>query len=142
MLHELEAVLGQALPAEFKRMYQQRKETVNLPMLPDFHWLQPADIQEEWRNLQAAAYQVIAAQPGVLQDGGFRKGWIPFATDGKGSFLLLDLEPGKLGEYGQIISLEHDSEFTYVIAKDITAFLQWAEGLPAAAAEAESSRLG
>lgn len=41
--------------------------------------------------------------------GWWVKGWIPFATNGSGDFLCIDLSPSAKGNSGQVIKVFHDA---------------------------------
>lgn len=43
-----------------------------------------------------------------IQPGWWVKGWIPFATNGGGDYLCLDLSPSSSGSAGQVIKVFHD----------------------------------
>ncbi len=49
--------------------------------------------------------------------------WIPFATDGGGNSLALDLDPAAGGTRGQIIVIGSDEDQRRVLAPGLTAFL-------------------
>lgn len=51
--------------------------------------------------------------------------WIPFASDGAGNNLGIDLHPGSKGHVGQVINFGADEYTRFVIAPSFTQFLSW-----------------
>ncbi len=49
--------------------------------------------------------------------------WIPLTHDGSGNHYMIDLSPGKEGDYGQIIKFWHDSSERIVVASSISSWL-------------------
>jgi cell wall assembly regulator SMI1 len=57
-------------------------------------------------------------------------GWIPFATNDAGDYLLLDMSPARGGRVGQIIEWRHDTNERRIAAPSLEALLkQIADGL-------------
>lgn len=50
-------------------------------------------------------------------------GWIPFATDGGGDYLCVDVTPAKGGTVGQVIHLKHDGGDRPVLSKSLAKYL-------------------
>lgn len=126
-LAELEAMTGKSLPKDFKKLYLAHNGENNkvFGVMAGFRWMSIDSIARNWEVLQQSAYEIISAENELIQDGGFKKGWIPFAEDCGGSFLVMDLEPGSNGTYGQIILIYHDSCYSYVISESIQLFLEF-----------------
>lgn len=61
-----------------------------------------------------------------IQSGWWRKAWVPFATDGCGNYLCLDLSPSASGQYGQVINVFHDVQDR---TREATSFTAWFENL-------------
>ena len=55
------------------------------------------------------------------------KRWFPFAEYAGSLYLMLDYDPSKKGEIGQIICYVHDPDFIYYIAPNITETLKLTE---------------
>lgn len=87
-------------------------------------WMDLESVIINWNSLKNSAYDITSEQDGMIQEGAFKKGWIPFAEDYGGSFLVMDLEPGDKGTYGQIITIDHDSSISYVISESIQEFFK------------------
>lgn len=67
----------------------------------------------------------VAKADAEIQDGWWKKDWIPFATNGRGDFLCLDLAPSDSGHLGQVIKVFHDLPDRSVVS---TSFFNWIEG--------------
>ena len=50
--------------------------------------------------------------------------WIPFASDGHGDYLCLDLAPATFGKKGQIISFSHESGKRRLVAESFGEWLR------------------
>lgn len=128
-LDELEQVTGLNLPSEFRTLYG----TCNgegdglFGFMAGFRWMTLEEVQRDWKGLLKSAYSIVSDQPGHIQEGAYQKGWIPFADDGGGSFLAMDLMPGPSGTYGQIITIDHESDISYVIADSLGGLLSFIE---------------
>jgi cell wall assembly regulator SMI1 len=51
--------------------------------------------------------------------------WIPFAHDGCGNYLGIDLDPDTDGTYGQVINFGRDENNKYVISESLESFFDW-----------------
>ena len=61
--------------------------------------------------------------PKAVQKAYAHPGWIPLARDWGGNNLAVDLAPGPVGKWGQIIIFGRDYDCKYVIARSWSAFL-------------------
>ncbi len=128
-LDKLEKATGITLPEEFRLLYRSHNgEGAGLSgFLAGFGWMELEAVLGEWKALQQAAYSIVSNKPGEIREGACQKGWIPFGDDGGGSFLVVDLAPGPEGTYGQIITIDHDSDISYVIAGSLSEFFAFIE---------------
>ncbi len=108
-----------------------------------FSLLSLEDVVKEWRIwkklVDAGEFTKKKGQPdaGIRPDWWNPK-WLPFASDGGGDSLCIDLAPAKGGAAGQVILHRHDGASRSKIAGDFQGFLQlFAEHLEEAAAENE-----
>ena len=108
-----------------------------------FSLLSVEDVINEWRVwkglVDAGEFTKNKGQPdaGIRPDWWNPK-WLPFASDGGGDSLCIDLAPAKGGAVGQVILHRHDGASRSKVAGDFPAFLQlFAEHLEAASAENE-----
>jgi internalin A len=125
----LERATGITLPEEFRLLYRSHNgEGAGLSgFLAGFGWMELEAVLGEWKALQQAAYSIVSNKPGQIKEGACQKSWIPFGDDGGGSFLVMDLAPGPKGSYGQIITIDHDSDISYVIAGSLSEFFAFIE---------------
>lgn len=61
--------------------------------------------------------------PRAIQKAYAHPGWIPLARDWGGNNIAVDLAPGPMGKWGQIIIFGRDYDCKYVIARSWAAFL-------------------
>ena len=61
--------------------------------------------------------------PKAIQKAYAHAGWIPLARDWGGNNIAVDLAPGPMGKWGQIIIFGRDYDCKYVIARSWAAFL-------------------
>ena len=119
-IQEFEGLAGAAFPAEYYELYQAvNGENQYMASVLGFELLSIQAAQEEYRVLLDCPYQVLSAEEGRIKEGEYRRGWIPIAHDGGGSFILMDLEPGKNGKYGQIITLDREDDISYVLGDSL-----------------------
>lgn len=128
-INELERISGNKMPQEFTNLYlRYNGENQNaFGLMAGFRWMDIDSIIRVWNSLQKSAYEIISDKEGLVKEGHFRKGWIPFAEDCGGSFLVIDLEPDSGGEYGQVITIDRESDISYVIAESFEKFLEFIE---------------
>ncbi|MEO3946364.1 SMI1/KNR4 family protein [Gorillibacterium sp. CAU 1737] len=126
-LDEWERQAGVKLPEEFRTLYLAHNgEGDSLcGVMAGFGWMTLESIHRNWKGLQSSAYSILSNQKDQILEGPYRSGWIPFADDGGGSFLVMDLMPGPAGSYGQIITIDHDSDISYVLAESLSGFLDF-----------------
>lgn len=137
-LDHLASLVGAPLPDDYRALYKWhngQRDVENLYTGPwyglDFPsldqvehewkiWAQLAD--EKWSELNEV---VVSIKPGVVKPLYANRGWIPFATDGGGNCLGIDLDPDVHGIRGQVINFGRDEDLKRAIAPNVTAFLQW-----------------
>jgi cell wall assembly regulator SMI1 len=132
-LRKLEDSIGTALPAVFKQslsIHDGQKEGYDF--IPDdgigsFYFLRAKDILRDWKDwnavLKAGDFEDKKAKPekGIASDW-WNSGWIPFASNGGGDNLCIDLVPSKGGVVGQVILVRHDDSLRRLLA---TSFDDW-----------------
>ena len=87
------------------------------------------------RAPQYAGYDDPRPRDPRIAPGWYQPGWLPFASFGGGTLVLLvDASPSKRGRAGQIIAFTHDpDEMTYVAAsfsEYLSASLRWIKSHP------------
>ena len=141
-LESLEQQLGVTLPNDFKSFYLihngQELSSHNRITSGLFFGLEFLSVEgiyhqwSAWRELIATEEDIAeldlectSAQPGKIKEVYANNRWIPFAHDGSGNHLGLDLDPGAKGVVGQIINFGRDESKKYVIADSFTEFIDW-----------------
>ena len=125
VLQELEEVTGFALPPNFKALYLEANgEKQYIGSILGFELMSIEKIIREYRILQDASYSVMSDEVDKVKEGGFQKGWIPFADDGSGSFIVVDLDPASKGNVGQIITIDRDCDISYVLATSLEELIE------------------
>lgn len=127
---------GLALPDAFRAVYRhhdgQRSPTPGLFF--GLHFLPAHEVGEEWgrwaellRDDPALADDIdVSSHPdGAVRPTYFSTAWLPFASDGAGNHLAVDLDPGPQGTTGQVISFGADEDTRYVLAPSAAHFLGW-----------------
>ncbi|ORY71736.1 glucan synthesis regulatory protein [Pseudomassariella vexata] len=82
----------------------------------------PAGSQtSSWRQDLLAKQDCVP--PGAVQRAYAHSGWIPLVRDWGGNNLAVDLAPGPMGTWGQIIMFGRDYDIKYVVARSWSAFI-------------------
>jgi len=87
------------------------------------------EIGEQWRGLvhllDAGDFADCRTEHDKkVGDGWFRRGWIPFAADGYGNLLCVDMQPGPRGKPGQVVCFWHDDAARKVEGADLLAWFR------------------
>ncbi|MDF9840639.1 MULTISPECIES: SMI1/KNR4 family protein [unclassified Paenibacillus] len=119
---EAEKRIGFQFPDDFRKLYMKHNGEGHQVMgvMAGFTWHSLPD-GNNWRN---SSLNIVSGKPDAIKEGGYRKGWVPFADDGGGSVLIMDLEPGVKGSYSQVISLDRNTNISYVIAESFSQFVE------------------
>src|SRR5690349_11873828 len=106
-LKALESALGQELPAELRTALQIHDGG---PYFDFYQLLSASRIQNRYNfEMERAEQPSPYAGSGICRPVIWSKGWIPFAEDGGGNFLCIDLDPGPKGIVGQVLRWERSS---------------------------------
>lgn len=114
-------------PESFLRMYQLHdgEKSSGPGIFGGFAWMPLVQIIETQQLLsEASCADKYTAEDGLITQCGYSENWIPFAEDYGGNFLALDLMPGPNGQYGQIITLDRDSDEVFVLTDSIDGLLE------------------
>jgi cell wall assembly regulator SMI1 len=148
-IRELEARCGVTLPEDFKaslRVHDGQAgdgETLIPSVFTDeeYELLPLQEIASEWDSwkslVDAGEFAAVASAPdeGIRSDW-WHPGWIPFASNGRGDSLCIDLAPTAAGVAGQVISMNHETAQRLHLAPSFAQFLhQLAEQLEDDSAE-------
>ena len=131
-IEALESGVDAIFPADFRAWLTLHGGQEPGPgMFPHIPLLKAEEIPDAWRDLSRRFENgmLTLGNPAELKlHGPVRRAWwsphwIPFATDGNGNFLCLDLDPPARGENGQILESYRDWPERSVVAKSFTALL-------------------
>lgn len=128
-IDELESITSNKMPEYFRKLYLNHNgegERV-FGVMSGFRLMNIGAIIREWKALQESAYEIISSKSGLINEGECKQGWIPFAEDCGGSFLVMDLEPGVKGFYGKIITIDRNSDISHVISESLEKFFDFIE---------------
>lgn len=95
-----------------------------------YKFLSVAEALQQRTNMEArspryADYVQEAPRSEKIQSGWFQKGWLPFASFGGATLLLIqDYSPSSAGQPGQIISFTHDPDSINYVAPNFSVFLE------------------
>jgi cell wall assembly regulator SMI1 len=133
---QLEDNLGKKLPKEFRASYRIHNGQVpGVDLVPavspddeQYELMTLEGILGEWHSLKelldGGDFADLAAAPAPeVKDAWWSPAWVPFATNGAGDHLCLDLEPTRNGSRGQVISVSHESAAREVVAGSFNAWL-------------------
>jgi cell wall assembly regulator SMI1 len=122
-LGALEAALGVRLPADVRTSYLlhdgQKAGADGLfakgfaDLEAEYALLSVSELRDEWSTWMRMTQRGEFAQRTANPDGGvgadwWNPGWVPFASDGGGDSLCVDLAPSDGGTSGQVILMRHD----------------------------------
>lgn len=100
-----------------------------------------AEAAQEWQRWAeqlrddpalVADIEVSAVPEGAVRAVYASDRWVPFASDGAGNHLAIDLAPGPDGTPGQVISFGVDEATRFLLAPSAAAFIDWCAHLCAA----------
>lgn len=128
-IDKLESISSKKIPEDFRKLYLSHNGEGKkiFGLMAGFRWMDIDSVIREWSSLQESAYDITSDKVGLIEEGNFKKGWIPFAEDCGGSFLVMDLEPGVKGNYGQIITIDRNLDISYVISESLSMFFEFIE---------------
>lgn len=78
-----------------------------------------------WNDVTATGqFQDTPSSPDKgIRDDWWNAGWIPFASNGGGDSICLDLNPAKGGKAGQVITMNHESSERRLLSSSFTEWL-------------------
>ena len=116
-LDDLERHLGRTLPPEFRAVYlvHDGENSSWGSVIPFFEEFLPLAGVLRWSGYaltpeeRAELNQIVEIEePGVIRQVALSDACIPFARDGAGNYLAVDLEPGPQGTLGQVVDSGRD----------------------------------
>lgn len=124
----VEKVLGLEFPEALRSLFQRHDgQYHNKPgLFPGWKLLSLDSVEREWlawNSLLSAGELFDEMQSdGRIRAVPWDASWIPFTSSGGGDNQCVDLNPGPSGVYGQVIKLDHQSEFLTWIAADVSSW--------------------
>jgi cell wall assembly regulator SMI1 len=137
-LAELERLVGTDLPDDFMDLYRWRDGQKTRHYSGIFYglpFISLAEVRQEWlgwkplfgdSSFDSPSFK--SAPSGAIKEMYASPGWIPFAIDGGGNSLGIDLDPGPAGTRGQVINFGRDEFEKFVLAPSLDAFFVWLAG--------------
>lgn len=138
---KLEELFGVTLPGDFKQslaIHDGQKPGAEVGKFPgiycnddtgSYYLMGCKAISRDWKMLRSVKKcgdfdgLKVNPDPGVMA-AWWDLLWIPFAANGGGDYLCLDLAPAPRGKRGQVIGVTHDAPARTIHAKSITEWLQ------------------
>jgi cell wall assembly regulator SMI1 len=138
---KLETLVGVALPDEFKSslaIHDGQKPGAEVGDFPGFYaddetgsyyLMGSKAVVRDWKTLRSVMksgdFDDLKTEPDRgVGDSWWDLPWIPFAANGGGDYLCLDMAPAARGTRGQIIGFVHDSPQRKIHAKSFGDWLQ------------------
>lgn len=132
----VEKTVAQILPEDFKEAYRVHNGQENghgdlVPCLAEHeagYFLMPTEAMvSEWKSWKSLAEIGEFAGQEASPDQGiegvwWNPGWVPFASNGGGDSICLDLAPAPGGVVGQVITMNHASRKRVLLA---SSFSEW-----------------
>ncbi len=129
-IEALEADLSVTLPESFRAslLVHNGQHGLARPLVEEWQLASVADVRREWEVMQEiydrGAFTDTAVNPiGPVQPVWWLPQWIPFAYNGAGDLLCLDMAPAPGGSVGQIVTFWHTQETRQVLAPDFGEWL-------------------
>lgn len=125
----IETKLGRAIPPSLASALRRWGADGEGGRFYGLRWIGAAEIARElddWDEVPEDDPRMHA--PPEITPGRYLRGRVPFAADGSGNFLVVDLSPGERGIEGQIINAGRDEDHLRVFAPSLESFFEWYAG--------------
>ena len=86
-----------------------------------------AEIEQEWTSLINGApsgSDVPDWVPSGVRKEWWANGWMPFAYNGAGDYVFIDLDPAPGGQVGQVLHFWHDLDEMPLLSRDFVAWFE------------------
>lgn len=127
-ISKFEARVGLKLPNDYKASLRLHNGDV---YVHDYNYLSLERVLNKWLMMTEQSEEgvfeereVFDAGGGIIQNAWWHRDWIPFAEDGGGNLICIDMAPETDGVVGQILNMELQSG---PFASEYTSFLKWLE---------------
>ncbi len=128
VITDFEARVGLSLPDDYKASLRLHNGDV---YVHDYNYLSLQRVLKNWLMMTEQSEQgvfegreIFDAGAGIIQNTWWHGAWIPFAEDGGGNLICIDMAPETDGVVGQILNMEMQSG---PVASEFTSFLKWLE---------------
>lgn len=122
-LQKLEAAAGCTLPQDFVTLYSRFDGEIlekHTGFLAGLTFLPVERVSAELSFFQKAEEEMTAmGTKAVREEPVCSLKWIPFAFDGSGAYLFLDMSPAKEGKTGQVIAVDYDRNQCWLLADSL-----------------------
>ena len=124
VLDKMNKMVNNRLPKDFLNFYSTvNGESDYVGSILGFELMSIENIMGEYKFFEKYPKKFISFPKGKIKEGQYNLMWLPIASDGGGSFLAMDLDPDTEGNIGQIITLDRESNISYVIAASFRELL-------------------
>ena len=126
-IKNIEKLIGHKLPGVFLDLYSKydgEKNDESLGMMLGFSLMNTNDILDTINNFQHMDFEIMSMQTGFIKDDSISSK-VPFACDGSGNFIAFDMEPGKNGIIGQIVTIDLDCNRSYLLADSLEGLYEF-----------------
>jgi cell wall assembly regulator SMI1 len=127
-INEFEALFGVSLPEDYKASLKIHNGYVSLH---DYTYLSLDVVFHKWSSMtklsESGSFEEneVSDAGGLIQNTWWHRGWIPFAEDGGGNMICIDMMPTEAGVKGQILYMELRSG---PFVSKYKSFLEWLDG--------------
>jgi cell wall assembly regulator SMI1 len=128
-LADLENAIGLRLPDDYKASLKIHNGDC---YMTDYSYMSIDGVLRKWSMMKRLRdkgtfkeSEIIDGGRQIIQNTWWHPGWIPFAEDGGGNMICIDMDPEVNGVQGQILYMETQAEGP--IISNYKSFLEWIE---------------
>jgi cell wall assembly regulator SMI1 len=135
-IKKVEEIMGFRLPKELAELYKCNNGNINshdarlLGAILGLHFISLEELVKNWKQWckildddELNSYAISTPKKAIKLLYA-HKYWIPFAADGGGNHIGIDLDPDVNGCVGQVINFGRDDDKKYVLANNLGEFLE------------------
>ncbi|MFI0479648.1 SMI1/KNR4 family protein [Actinomadura sp. 9N215] len=133
-IDRVEALLGFPLPRDLRALYELGDGEATIGLFEGHEWLPLKEVgrvhaqlrEPVWPGSELGWDKVVydASPSGMVRRCSGHQGWIPFAHDGSGNYLAVDMSPAAHGRAGQVIRVGRDYDTgPQFVADSVTTLL-------------------
>lgn len=129
----VEHTIGKTLPEDLKTFYRIHDgESGGIGLFFGLSFLSLDEAIADWKTWEEIAddistldTDIISIPTNFIKENYANRFYFPISTDYSGNHIGIDLDPDEKGTFGQVINFGRDENIRYVIAFNITDFLQF-----------------